>query len=121
MENRMRSDYSKNLQALQDGLLILGSMVDKAFRRIVDYADGWIPIGLEPNLIKKGRDKLNKLAEKSNRNPSEIDITVLDVKPDKKVIDEFKKAGANRVIISLKTDNKQNSFKELEQIAINCL
>tara|TARA_A100001037_G_scaffold306693_1_gene354117 strand:+ start:14709 stop:15527 length:819 start_codon:yes stop_codon:yes gene_type:complete len=101
--------------------VLLGSMVDKAFRRIVDYADGWIPIGLEPNLIKKGRDKLNKLAEKSNRNPSEIDITVLDVKPDKKVIDEFKKAGANRVIISLKTDNKQNSFKELEQIAINCL
>tara|TARA_Y100001934_G_C12317813_1_gene758458 strand:- start:194 stop:337 length:144 start_codon:yes stop_codon:yes gene_type:complete len=46
---------------------------------------------------------------------------LLDVKPDKKVIDEFKKAGANRVIISLKTDNKQNSFKELEQIAINCL
>ena len=35
MENRMRSDYSKNLQALQDGLLILGSMVDKAIHKSI--------------------------------------------------------------------------------------
>ncbi|MBS96446.1 MAG: phosphate signaling complex protein PhoU [SAR202 cluster bacterium] len=31
----MRSDYSKNLQALQDGLLILGSMVDKAIHKSI--------------------------------------------------------------------------------------
>ena len=101
--------------------ILLGSMIDRAFTRIVDYADGWIPIGLESNLIKKGREKLNRLAEKTNRDPAEIEITVLDVKPDKKTISEFKKAGANRIIISLKTDNKKNSLKELEQIAINCL
>ena len=35
MENRMRSDYSKNLQALQDGLLTLGSMVDKAIHKSI--------------------------------------------------------------------------------------
>ena len=81
----------------------------------------FIPIGLESNLIKEGREKLNRVAEKMNRDLAEIEITALDVKPDKKSISEFKKAGANRIIISLKTDNKKNSLKELEQIAINCL
>ena len=33
MENRIRSDYTKSLQDLQDGLLILGSMVEKAIHK----------------------------------------------------------------------------------------
>ena len=33
MENRIRSDYTKSLHDLQDGLLILGSMVEKAIHK----------------------------------------------------------------------------------------
>ena len=36
-------------------------------------------------------------------------------------ISEFEKAGADRVTISLKTDNKINSIKELNEIAIKVL
>ena len=64
---------------------------------------------------------LNKMATKTNVDPNKFNITVLGVAPDKNLISQFEQAGANRVTVSLKTDTKKNSIKELEQIAIKVL
>ncbi|MQG39092.1 MAG: TIGR03619 family F420-dependent LLM class oxidoreductase [SAR202 cluster bacterium] len=101
--------------------ILLGSMIDKVFGRIINYANGWIPIGVEPDIVKKGREILNKMSDEANVDPKEFNITVLGVNPNKKLISEFEKAGADRVTISLKTDNKINSIKELNEIAIKVL
>ena len=101
--------------------ILLGSMIDKVFGRIVNYANGWIPIGVEPDVVQKGREMLNKMATKTNVDPNKFNITVLGVAPDKNLISQFEQAGANRVTVSLKTDTKKNSIKELDQIAIKVL
>ena len=101
--------------------ILLGSMIDKVFGRIVNYANGWLPISVDPYTVQKGSEMLNEIASKANLKSSEFDITVLDVKPDKTLVSQFERAGANRVIVSLDTDTKKNSFKQLEQIAIKLL
>ena len=101
--------------------ILLGSMIDKVFGRIINYANGWIPIGVQPDVVKKGRETLDKMATENNVDPNKFDITVLGVKPDKKLLSQFEKAGANRVTISLKTDTKANSVKQLNQIASEVL
>ena len=101
--------------------ILLGSMIDKVFGRIINYANGWIPIGVQPDVVQKGRETLDKMATENNVDPNKFDITVLGVKPDKKLLSQFEKAGANRVTISLKTDTKANSVKQLNQIASEVL
>ena len=101
--------------------ILLGSMIDKVFGRIINYANGWIPIGVQPDVVQKGRETLDKMATENNVDPNKFDITVLGVKPDKKLLSQFEKAGANRVTISLKTDTKANSIKQLNQIASEVL
>ena len=96
-------------------------MIDKVFGRIINYANGWIPIGVQPDVVQKGRETLDKMAAENNVDPNKFDITVLGVKPDKKLLSQFEKAGANRVTISLKTDTKANSVKQLNQIASEVL
>ena len=101
--------------------ILLGSMIDKVFGRIINYANGWIPIGVQPDVVQKGRETLDKMATENNVDPNKFDITVLGVKPDKKLLSQFEKACANRVTISLKTDTKANSVKQLNQIASEVL
>jgi probable F420-dependent oxidoreductase len=101
--------------------ILLGSMIDKVFGRIINYANGWIPIGVQPDVVQKGRETLDKMAAENNVDPNKFNITVLGIEPDKKLLSQFAKAGANRVTISLKTDTKANSVKQLNQIASEVL
>ena len=101
--------------------ILLGSMIDKVFGRIINYANGWIPIGVQPDVVQKGRETLDKMATENNVDPNKYDITVLGENPDKKLLSQIEKAGAYRVTISLKTDTKANSVKQLNQIASEVL
>ena len=101
--------------------ILLGSMIDKVFGRIINYANGWIPIGVQPDVVQKGRETLDKMAAENNVDPNKFNITVLGIEPDKKLLSQFAKAGANRVTISLKTVTKANSVKQLNQIASEVL
>ncbi len=101
--------------------ILLGSMIDKVFGRIINYANGWIPIGVQPDVVQKGRETLDKMAAENNVDPNKFNITVLGIEPDKKLLSQFAKAGANRVTISLKPDTKANTVKQLNQIASEVL
>jgi probable F420-dependent oxidoreductase len=59
--------------------ILLGAYTPKTFPRIVNYADGWMPIaGFAP--LEQQQQAINTLREtarKANRNPSDIRIVVL--------------------------------------------
>ena len=60
-------------------LILLGAYTPKTFPRIVNYADGWMPIaGFVPLEQQEQAIKaLRETARKANKNPSEIHIVVL--------------------------------------------
>ena len=97
--------------------LLLGSHVPRVFNRIVEYGDGWIPIGRHPEEVSNARIKLNTLAEAAGRDPASITITVTNVPVNREVIAAYEKAGADRVVLSLETADKATSFRHLERIA----
>jgi probable F420-dependent oxidoreductase len=97
--------------------LLFGSHVPRVFKRIVEYGDGWIPIGRPPAEIAEARAKLNALAEAAGRDPAAITITCTDVPIDREVIAAYRQAGADRVVLSLDNADKETSFKQLEKIA----
>ena len=97
--------------------ILLGSHVPQVFRRIVDYADGWVPIDISPERAAEARRRLDSLAEKAGRDPRSIEITAFGVPADRQVVSEYERAGVDRVVVGLSTANRADSLAELDRIA----
>lgn len=98
--------------------ILLGSMVPKAFGRVVAYADGWIPIGVTSDKIREGRQILNELAANAGRDPKSIDITTFSETNDIVDIHQQIEAGADRIILGLPSAGKDESLRKLDAIAV---
>lgn len=97
--------------------ILLGSHVPQVFKRIVDYADGWIPIEVSPERVAEARTRLCDLAEAAGRDPGSIDITVAGVPAERDAIGRYARAGADRVLVGLSTAGRKESLAELNRLA----
>jgi probable F420-dependent oxidoreductase len=91
--------WPKPVQAGGPPVLIGGAAGPKMFEAVVDYADGWMPIGgrgLTENL-----PKLHAAAEAAGRDPSTVSISVFGSAPDPGKLEHFGKLGAERVVLWL--------------------
>ena len=95
--------------------ILLGSKASQSFRRIVEWGNGWIPIGVTPAEVEEGRNILNNLCETIGRDPSSIEISVVDVEPDVDVIRTYSNSGADRVIIGI--PEEPATLERLEDVA----
>ena len=101
--------------------ILLGSHVPQVFGRIVDYADGWVPIDITPQGVAAARRRLDHLAEAAGRDPRSIEITAFGVPADRQVVMQYERAGADRVVVNLPTANRPDSLSRLDKIASSVL
>ena len=97
--------------------ILLGSHVPQVFRRIVEYADGWVPINVTPESAAEARRTLDRLAEEAGRDPRSIEITAFGVPADRQLISQYERAGVDRVVVGLESANRDDSLAELDRIA----
>ena len=97
--------------------ILLGSHVPQVFKRIVDYADGWVPIEIPPERVSAARAELDSLARAAGRDPRSIDITVAGVPAEPDAIKQYERAGADRVLVGLPTAGREESLAELDRLA----
>ncbi len=97
--------------------ILLGSHVPQVFKRIVDYADGWVPIEIPPERVGEARTQLSDLAEAAGRDPTSIDITVAGVPAERDAIRQYERVGADRVLVGLPTAGRKESLAEIDRIA----
>jgi probable F420-dependent oxidoreductase len=91
--------WPKPVQPGGPPVLIGGAAGPKLFQHIVEYADGWIPIGgrgLTENL-----PKLKAAFEEAGRDPESVRITVFGSQPDPGKLDHFREMGVERVVFWL--------------------
>ena len=101
--------------------ILLGSHVPQVFKRIVDYADGWLPIEVSPERIAEARARLDSLAEAAGRDPRSIEITAFGIPDDPDVIRRYELAGADRVVLNFPTADTSESIAALEKMASSVL
>jgi probable F420-dependent oxidoreductase len=101
--------------------ILLGGAARNVFKRVVAWGDGWMPIRLTPEEVKRGRAALDELATAAGRDPSTIDITVFGQASDPETLQKFAEAGASRVIVRLSTTLSDAALTELEQMAAQVL
>ena len=97
--------------------ILLGGSSNRVYQRVVEYADGWIPVGLTLDQVKQGMDHLIALSEKSQRDPHSISVTVYGQPPDLSILEAWRKIGVNRVIVRLSTTKEGEFIAEMNSIA----
>jgi probable F420-dependent oxidoreductase len=98
--------------------IVLGSITSRrVFQRIVAWGDGWIPVGVSLEDMKRGRETLNQLAAQAGRDPSSIQMVALFVPPDPEALQAFEEAGADAPLIALESVGEKEALATLEAIA----
>jgi probable F420-dependent oxidoreductase len=101
--------------------VLLGGAARNVFKRVVAWGDGWMPIRLTPEEVRRGRATLDELATAAGRDPRTIDITVFGQASDRDTLQRFAEAGASRAIVRLSTTLSDAALTELEQMAAQVL
>jgi probable F420-dependent oxidoreductase len=97
--------------------ILMGGQGSKALRGVIEYCDGWMPIPARiENLVAQVSD-LRRQAEQAGRDPKSISITIFWGRPDKAAIEQYEKAGAERVIFLLPPAPRDTVMPKVDECA----
>ena len=100
--------------------IIMGGDGATTFDRVVEFCDGWMPIGGRatqgPGLIEK-INLLKQQAEDGGRDPASISITMFGARPDADQIHRMEEAGVDRVIFSLPSEEQDAVLPIIDEYA----
>ena len=97
-----------------------GAWAKRVFRRMVQWADGWIPVVSDPELIADGRKQIEDFCAEYGRDPTEIRITVLGGDGQYRTPEQYQAledAGAEQLTIWLQSRATSDIQKELDALA----
>ena len=98
--------------------IMLGGMAPNVLKRVVTWADGWMPNRVTAARIEDARREIEALAGEVGRDPASINISVFGQPADPALVQSFLDAGADRVIISPPTHHTDEAMgEELERTA----
>jgi probable F420-dependent oxidoreductase len=93
---------------------------ERAFKRIVEWGDGWLPLVQDVAEFGEGVQKIKQLAKAAGRDPESFDFTAFGLEGQwgsRDQIDALQKAGAGRVTIWLTADTRDAILKEIDGVA----
>ncbi len=81
--------------------ILLGGHSPQVLQRVVDYCDGWMPIGARAGKLSEGMQALRQLAEASGREPRSISVTVFGAPAEPSELEAYAKLGVERCAFPL--------------------
>lgn len=81
--------------------ILLGSEASKAFERVVDYCDGWMPINRGGEKLLEGVKQLKEAAARAGRRFEDLQLGVFGVPPKEDVARRFLDWGFSHLIFGL--------------------
>jgi probable F420-dependent oxidoreductase len=97
--------------------VLLGGHGPKALARVVDYADGWLPIGVRAGDLGAGIVELRRLAKEKGRDPNAFSVSVYGVPLDPDAIGRLGDAGVTRAIFALPSAPAEKILSLLDRCA----
>ena len=81
--------------------VLLGGHGPRAWARVVDYCEGWLPIGVRAGDLFAGITELHRLATQKGRDPGTISVSVYGVPGDEELLKRLRDAGVERAVFAL--------------------
>jgi probable F420-dependent oxidoreductase len=97
--------------------IILGSASRKSIPRVVDYCDGWMPIGLALPDLPGAIRELHELAAARGRDPRSIELSLFWVPGDATALRSFHDLGIARGILAVPSVGRDEVLALLDQHA----
>ncbi len=100
--------------------IFMGGDGPRTFDRVVELADGWMPIGGRVNSGPKLGEKaalLRTRLEDAGRDPDAVPITIFGVSPDADTIARMEQDGVSRVLLTLPPEDRETVLPVLDDLA----
>ena len=97
--------------------ILLGGHSPQVLQRVVDYCDGWMPIGVRARKLQEDIRTLRQKAELAGRDPQSITITIFGASPEAATLDQYRELGVERVIFGLPPDSQDKVLPLLDRFA----
>ncbi|MGD9539110.1 MAG: LLM class F420-dependent oxidoreductase [Alphaproteobacteria bacterium] len=97
--------------------IILGGETDHTLKRVVDYADGWLPRWSEGFDPAREMARLKAAAEKAGRSPSTLTVTVFRTPSEAAALAKFAEAGIDRMLFDVPDQPRDQVLPLLDQYA----
>ena len=105
--------------------ILLGNIGSQlAFKRVVEWGDGWMPVVEGVEQFAAGVEQIKSLADATGRDIATIDFTVFGMHGqfrDREQLGALKQAGAGRVILWIKHLGLDDIRRELDELASEVL
>lgn len=97
--------------------IVMGGDGPRTFDRVIEFADGWMPISRPATNPVAKIPELRRRAEKAGRDPKSISVSIFFAKPDKSAIESLASAGVDRAIFGLPSAGKDKVLPLLDAYA----
>lgn len=78
--------------------ILMGGDGQTTFDRVIEFCDGWMPIGFRMANLPEKIAALRQLAESAGRDPNTISISIFGANPDAAALEQFEGLGVERAI-----------------------
>jgi probable F420-dependent oxidoreductase len=97
--------------------VLLGAHGPLAIKRVVDYCDGWIPIGVRAGDLQSGIEALHRAAREKGRDPRTISVSVFGAPADPDALRRYRDVGVSRAIFALPPKGRDAVLPLLDRYA----
>lgn len=97
----------------------LGGNHPHSYKRVGEWADGWIPLRVTAEDVQVGKAKIAEHARAAGRDPSRIEISVFGGKPTQDMLKAYEDAGAARYVTFVESYGSGEIKRQLAGLASN--
>jgi probable F420-dependent oxidoreductase len=98
--------------------IIMGGDGPTTFDRVVELADGWMPISRPGRPAPAEKiPELRRRLEKAGRDPRSVSVTIFFAKPDRAAVDALRAAGVDRAIFGVPSEGRDAVLPRLDAYA----
>ena len=97
--------------------ILMGGDGPTTFDRVIEFCDGWMPIGVRSPNIPEKIAELRRRAEAAGRDPKSLSVSIFGVRPDRSAIDELAEAGVDRVIFMAPAGDRESVLPVIDKYA----
>ena len=95
--------------------ILMGGDGPTTFDRVVEFCDGWMPIGFRMHNLPERLATLHERAKAAGRDPKSISITIFGANPEAKTLEAFEAAGVERAILMLPPADRETVLPLLDK------
>jgi probable F420-dependent oxidoreductase len=99
--------------------IVLGGMTPQAFDRVLDYADGWLPIdgGMGPDALRPMLEEFERRRLAKGRARSTLSISIYGAPNKADVLAKYRELGVDRVTFRMRPETRDVVLPKLDRLA----